>query len=144
MFFYHGHDSMLILKINPTVGFAANYLCLILLDYFDGFLHSKALIGPKELYFRRKEVQSCSGYSSYYYNSLTWPISYTCSDSGHKHEFSSKVTQAQSEQQAKIQPRYYGIKALTIMGWIYVINTRLSSFMPKPLTVWITINCGKF
>ena len=35
MFFYHGHDSMLILKINPTVGFAANYLCLILLDYFD-------------------------------------------------------------------------------------------------------------
>ena len=66
MFLYHGHNSTLILKISPIVGFAANYLCLILLDYFDGFLHSKALIGPKELYLRRKEIQSCSGYFSYY------------------------------------------------------------------------------
>lgn len=32
---------------------------------------------------------------------LTWPVSGTCSDHGYKYEFSFKVTQAQSEQQAK-------------------------------------------
>ena len=45
MFFYHRHDPMLVLKINPIVDFVANYLCLVLLGYRDGFLHSKALIG---------------------------------------------------------------------------------------------------
>ena len=32
-------------KINPIVEFVANYLCLALLGYLGGFLHSKALIG---------------------------------------------------------------------------------------------------
>ena len=36
---------MLVLKINPIVGFVANYLCLVLLGYLSGFIHSKALIG---------------------------------------------------------------------------------------------------
>ena len=45
MFFYHRHDPMLVLKINPVVGFVANYLCLVLLGYLSGFLLSKAVIG---------------------------------------------------------------------------------------------------
>ena len=45
MFVYHGHVPMLVLKINPIVGFLANYLCPVLLDYFGGFLHTKAIIG---------------------------------------------------------------------------------------------------
>lgn len=37
------------------------------------------------------------------WDSLTWPSQNTCSDLGHKYEFSSKVIQ--SEKQAKFQPR---------------------------------------
>ena len=44
MFFYHRHNAMLVLKINPTVGFVATYLCLVFLGYLGGFLHSKDLI----------------------------------------------------------------------------------------------------
>ena len=43
--FYHGHDPMLVLKINPIVGFLTKCLCLVLLSYLGEFLHSKALIG---------------------------------------------------------------------------------------------------
>ena len=28
IFLYYGHDPMLILKINPIIGFESNYLCL--------------------------------------------------------------------------------------------------------------------
>ena len=45
MFSYHGHDPMLVLKINSVVGFVASYLCLVLLGYLGGFLYSKALTG---------------------------------------------------------------------------------------------------
>ena len=34
---------------------------------------------------------------------LTWPVNNTCSDPGHIYEFSFRVTQAQSEQEAKFQ-----------------------------------------
>ena len=44
MFFYYRHDPMLVLEINPIVGFVANYLCLAL-GYLGEFLYSKALIG---------------------------------------------------------------------------------------------------
>ena len=43
------------------------------------------------------------------------------SDFGHKFEFSS-ISQAPSEQQAKFQQRK---KFPTIMGWIYIDNSRL-------------------
>ena len=55
--FYLGHNSMLVfiyLLIFPMLVFkksqsncwvGANYLCLVLLDYLGGFLHSRALIG---------------------------------------------------------------------------------------------------
>ena len=57
MFLYNGQDPMVVLKINPIVGFVANYPCLVLLDYSGGLLHSKALIGwPLEIYFRRKKL----------------------------------------------------------------------------------------
>ena len=45
MFFYYGHVPVLVSKINPIVGFLANYLGPVLLDYFGEFLHSKAIIG---------------------------------------------------------------------------------------------------
>ena len=41
MLFYHWPDPMLILEINPLVGFVANYLCLVL-GYLDKFLYYKA------------------------------------------------------------------------------------------------------
>ena len=40
----HRPDPMLVLEINPIVGFVANYLCLAL-GYPGEFLYSKALIG---------------------------------------------------------------------------------------------------
>ena len=44
MFFYHGHDPMQSLKMNPVVDFIVNYLRLVFLVYLGGFLFSKALI----------------------------------------------------------------------------------------------------
>ena len=44
MLFYHRPDPMLVLEINPIVGFVANYLCLAL-GYFSKFLYYKALTG---------------------------------------------------------------------------------------------------
>ena len=44
MLFYHRPDPMLVLEINPIVGFAANYLCLAL-GYLTKFLYYKALTG---------------------------------------------------------------------------------------------------
>ena len=44
VFFYHGHNPVLVLKTNPIVGCVASYLCLVLLDYLGGLL-SKVLIG---------------------------------------------------------------------------------------------------
>ena len=45
MFFCHEHDPIQVLKINPIAVFVANYLCLVLLDYLGGFLHSKGVTG---------------------------------------------------------------------------------------------------
>ena len=45
MFFHHRHDPMLVLEINPAVGFVANYQCPVFLGYLDEFLCSKVLIG---------------------------------------------------------------------------------------------------
>ena len=45
MFFCHKHDPIQVLKINPIAVFVANYLCLVLLDYLGGFLHSKGVTG---------------------------------------------------------------------------------------------------
>ena len=44
MLFYHRPDTLLILKINPIVGFVANYLCLAL-GYLGKFLYNKTLTG---------------------------------------------------------------------------------------------------
>ena len=44
MLFYHRPDSMLVLKINPIVGFVANYLYLVL-GYLGKFLYYKTLTG---------------------------------------------------------------------------------------------------
>ena len=43
-FFYYRHDPMLVLEINPIVGFVANYLCLVL-GYLGKFLYYKTLTG---------------------------------------------------------------------------------------------------
>ena len=44
MLFYHKPDPILVLEINPVVGFVASYLCLVL-GYFGKLLYYKALIG---------------------------------------------------------------------------------------------------
>ena len=44
MLFYHRPDPMLVLKINPIVGFVANNLCLVL-GYLDKFLYYQTLTG---------------------------------------------------------------------------------------------------
>ena len=44
MLFYHRPDPMLVLKINPIVGFVANYLCLVL-GYLGKFLYYQTLTG---------------------------------------------------------------------------------------------------
>ena len=44
MLLYHRPDPMLVLKINPFVGFVADYLCLAL-GYLGKFLYYKTLTG---------------------------------------------------------------------------------------------------
>ena len=44
MLFFHRPDSMLVLKINPIVGFVANYLYLVL-GYLGKFLYYKTVTG---------------------------------------------------------------------------------------------------
>ena len=44
MLFYHRSDHMLVLEINPIVGFVSNYLCLVM-GYLGKFLYHKVLIG---------------------------------------------------------------------------------------------------
>ena len=44
MLFYHRPDPILVLKINPIVGFVANYLCLVL-GYLGKFLYYQTLTG---------------------------------------------------------------------------------------------------
>ena len=44
-FFFILSRILLTLKINPAIGFVANYLCLVTLGYLGGFLLSQALIG---------------------------------------------------------------------------------------------------
>ena len=47
MLFYHRPDPMVVLEINPIVGFVANYLCLVL-GYLGKFLSYKTLVGPEK------------------------------------------------------------------------------------------------
>ena len=44
MLFYHRPDPMLVLKINPIIGFVANNLCLVL-GYLGKFLYYQTLTG---------------------------------------------------------------------------------------------------
>ena len=90
---------MLVSKINLIVGFVANYLCLVLLGYLGGFLHSKALIfGPiavlRKFILEEKKysaVQNTIDITRWY--PLAWPVNNACSDPGRKYEFYS-ITQA--------------------------------------------------
>ena len=67
MFFYHRHDPMQSLKMNPVIDFMVNYLHLVFLVYLGGFLFSKALIRWfSESYFRNKKLYFCSGHYRYY------------------------------------------------------------------------------
>ena len=52
MLFYHRPDPMLVLEINPIVGFVANYLCLVL-SYLGKFLYYKTLVGPEKIYLKK-------------------------------------------------------------------------------------------
>ena len=52
MLFYHRPDPMVVLEINPIVGFVANYLCLVL-GYLGKFLSYKTLVGPEKIYLKK-------------------------------------------------------------------------------------------
>ena len=120
MLFYHRPDPTLVLKINPIVGFVANYLCLVL-GYLGKFLYYQTLTGwPWENLLKNYShiqvtVILLDGIPS------QGPINNACSDSGHKFELFS-ITQAQSEQEKFLQRRG---KPPGITGWIYIDNTRL-------------------
>ena len=55
VYFYHRHDHMLVLEINPIVGCLANYLCLVL-GYLGEFLYIKALIRASQVVLVEKEM----------------------------------------------------------------------------------------
>ena len=60
---------------------------------------------------------------------LTWPTKNTCSDFGHRLKFSLSVIQIQSDEiSLKKNINLSSIERETpkIMGWIYMVNTRLS------------------
>ena len=122
MFFYHRHDPMLVLEINPIVEFVANYSCLVL-GYLGEFLYPKALIGwPwKNLLWKKNYSHIQVTIDVARWDPLTWPINNACSDPGHKFEFSC-ITQAQSGNKQSFSK---GKKSPTIMGWICINNTRL-------------------
>ena len=136
MLFYHRPHPMLVLEINPTVGFVANYLCLVL-GYLGDFLYSNALTGwPWENLLQKKHytpIQVTIDITTW--DPFTWPINNACSDSGHKFEFSS-ISQAQSEKQAKFQQSK---KSPTIVEWIYIDNIRPWQFGFKVFSVLETI-----
>ena len=94
---------MLVLKINPIVGFVANYLYLVL-GYLGKFLYYKTLTGwpwgnlLKNIYIYIY-IESYSGHcDTTRRDPLTGPINNAYSDSGYKLEPFS-IPQAQSEQQ---------------------------------------------
>ena len=114
---------MLVLEINSIVGFVANYLCLVL-GYLGKFLYYKILTGwfwKKLLKKNYSHIQVPIDITRW--DSLTGPINNACSDSGHKFELFFSIIQDQSEQEEKFQQRRK--KSPTIMGWIYIDNTRL-------------------
>ena len=103
---------MLVLEIN-SIGFVANYLCLIL-GYLGKFLCYKALTGlPQENLLKKiySHVQDTVISLDITRDPLTGPINNACSNSDHKFELSS-ITQAQSEQQAKFQQRRKNLRQL--------------------------------
>ena len=88
---------MLVLEINPIVGFVANYLYLVL-GYLGKFLYNKTLTGwPWKNLLKKKFIVI---FSSLWYYQMGSPINNVYSDSGHKFEPFS-IPQAQSEQQEK-------------------------------------------
>ena len=112
---------MLVLEINPIVGFVANYLCLVL-GYLGEFLYSKSLSGwPWENLLKKKNYGHIHvTIDITKWNPLTRPINNASSDPGHKFEFSS-ISLNQSSKQSFSK----GKKSPIIMGWIYIDNTRL-------------------
>ena len=93
MLFYHRLDTMLVLKINPIVGFVVNYLCLAL-GYLGKFLYYKTLTGWTWGNILRKIIVIFRLLWYYQMGSLTGPINNAYSDSGYKFEpFSIPQTQ---------------------------------------------------
>ena len=115
-FFYCRHDPMLLLEINPIVGFMTNYLYLVVLGYLGGFLPSKPLTGwPLAKFSSVLSALNITRWDPP--GQLLMPaliLAITMS-------FLLLVKLNQSNKQSFSQ----GIKSPTIMGWIYEDNTRL-------------------
>ena len=119
MLFYHRPDPMLVLKINPTVGFVANYLCLVL-GYLGKFLYYQTLTDwPwKNLLKNYSHIQvtvilldEIPSPGQLIMPALTLAINL------------SFFLLPKLNQNKKFRQRRE--KSPTIMGWIYIDNTRL-------------------
>lgn len=128
-------------------GFVANYLCLVLLGYLGGFLTSKVLTGsPQKLILESKLSPAQATLDITRQDPLTWPVNNTCSDLA-IYEFSFRVTQAQSEQQAKFQLKVVTSHLLerkppTIMGLILQLTLWLRPFSLKVPLWWEDHPCN--
>ena len=121
MLFYHRPDPMLVLEINPIVGFVANYLCLIL-GYLGKFLYYKALTGwpwensLKKINYSHIQVTlillgGIPSPGQLIMPALTLAINLS---------FLLLLKLSQSNKQSFSKG---GEKSPTIMGWIYIANT---------------------
>ena len=66
-YFYHRHDPMLVLEINPVVGCVASYLCLVL-GYLGEFLHFRALIRASQVVLVVRIYLHCRRHKRYGFN----------------------------------------------------------------------------
>ena len=120
--FYHRPDPMLVLEINPVVGFVANYLCLVL-GYLGKFIYSKALTGwPWENLLKKKNyshIQVTIDITGW--DSLIGQLILPALILAKNLSFLLLLKLNQSNKQSFSE----GKKSPTIMGWIYIDNTRL-------------------
>ena len=126
MLFYHRPDPMLVLKINPIVGFVANYLCLVL-GYLGKFPYYKTLTGWPWENLRKKKDYSHIQVTEILLDGIPSPgqLTMPALTLAIRLSFLLLLKLNQSNRQSSSKG---GKKSPTIMGWIYIDNTRLFKF----------------
>ena len=126
--FYHGDNPKLVFKKSVQLlgwgRLSVSSTCR--LPRWISPLQSSNWTSLKKFYFRERKfspVQATLDITKW--DPLTQSINNTCSGTGHKYEFSSKLFKINQRNKHKFSQ---GVKPPTIMGWIYVVKTRLWSF----------------